>query len=327
MRKEKFVYNKHTLRYEKVEESLSTKLLRIFGFVCAALFSAFMFTLLAHRYFPSPSERALQREYAELENNLQEFERQSDLLNKTLESLRERDAYAYRMVFGMDPIDEGVWQGGIGGSEKYVDLRNSTRSGELVAKNFETIDNLKYKLALQSKSLDTILSKALENEERMASKPMITPVSRKSLRKSVKNLSGWGMRMHPIHGIMRMHKGIDFTAPEGTPIVATGDGVVKLVQKKQIGYGWNIIIDHGYGYQTRYAHMSKFLVKRGDKVIRGQKIGLIGNTGTSTAPHCHYEVYFMGKRINPINYVMDDLSPAEYNKLLRDAQVVNQSFD
>ena len=327
MRKEKFIYNTHTLQYEKVRESLSTRSLRVFGFICAALFTAFIFTVMAHRYTTSPKEKAQLEEIKRLKAEIKSFAETYDQLGEELEVLRNRDAYAHRMIFGMEPIDDGVWEGGIGGHEKYEEFRQYKNSGAALRSVHERLDRLKRQMVLQSKSLDTIINMAREKEVLLASIPSIKPVRSDKLARKVNLLSGFGRRIHPVYKVPRMHTGIDFTAPQGTPIQATGAGKVIRVENKRTGYGKNVVIDHGFGYQTLYAHMSRVDVKEGQTVTRGQQIGLVGTTGTSTAPHCHYEVHRMGEKVNPIHYCMDGLSPEEYQDLVKAAETSNQSFD
>ena len=182
-------------------------------------------------------------------------------------------------------------------------------------------------MVMQSKSLDTIVNMAREKEKMLASIPSMKPVRSDKLARKVRLLSGFGRRIHPIYKVPKMHYGIDFTAPRGTPIQATGDGVVVKVENKRTGYGRNVVIDHGYGYKTLYAHMQDVHVKKGQKVIRGQQIGTVGNSGSSTAPHCHYEVMLKGEKVNPIHYVMDGLSPDQYQELVKASEMSNQSFD
>lgn len=326
MRKERFIFNKQTLRYEKVVEPLSTTLLRIFGFVCAAVFTAFIITLLAHKYFPSPKEKELMRQMAELQAEIQNEKSKVDQALSVLDNLHERDAHAYRMIFGMDPIDDNVRMGGIGGHNAYAKYDNYGETGEMMASLSQRIDLLRRQVNLQSHSLDTILNLANDKETMLASMPSIKPVRSDKLARGVKLLSGFGKRLHPVFKVMRMHNGIDFTAKSGTPIQATGQG--KVIKAGRVsGFGNRVVIDHGYGYQTLYAHMERIDVKVGASVTRGQQIGLVGSTGTSTAPHCHYEVHFQGAPVNPITFVLDGLSPEEYHALQDAAAAVNQSFD
>ena len=325
MGKEKFIYNTHTLRYEKVEQSISQKITKVLGFVCAAIFTAFIFTLLAHRWIPSPQEKLLRNEVKFMESHFAEVNTELEQLREVLAKIQERDAYAHRMVFGMDPIDEGVWEGGVGGHDQYASLRQYS-TGDLLASVSQNVDKLKRQMDLQSRSLDTIINMAKQKEDMLAAIPSIKPVNSSKLPRSVKLLSGFGMRIHPIFKVPKMHYGIDFTAPRGTPIQATGSGRV-IKAERVSGYGNQVVIDHGFGYKTSYAHMKTITVRAGQEVMRGQQIGEVGSTGTSTAPHCHYEVMYKGNKVNPIHYCMDGLTPKEYEELVRAAEMSNQSFD
>lgn len=325
MRREKFTYNTQTLRYEKVVEPLSVTVLRIFGFFCAAILTGFVFMVLAHRYFPSPNERALQREVEQLQSELQLAGENFDALGNVLNKIQERDAYAHRMLFGMDPIDQGVWEGGIGGHDKYKDYRQFRNSGDDIIALKEKVDKLKMQMDIQSKSLDTIVNNAKSKEEMFTSIPSIKPVRSDKLARELKLLSGFGYRIHPIYKVPKMHAGIDFTAPRGTPIQATGNGKVVMAGYGS-GYGKRVMIDHGYGYKTIYGHMDRIDVKVGDVVKRGQAIGIVGSTGVSTAPHCHYEVVYKGNKIDPIQFVTDGLTPEEYQQLVEAASAENQSL-
>lgn len=326
MGKEKFTYNAQTLQYEKVKEPLGVKLVRIFSFLCTAALTAFLFTLILHRYFPSPREKALLSEIEVLKAEYQELDGVVSIFKKELEHLRKRDSYAHRMVFGMDPIDEGVWEGGVGGHDQYGEYLELKNSGSLIATTKQKVDKLKRQMVMQSKSLDTIINMAMEKEKMYASIPSIKPVRSDKLKRHTRLLSGFGWRIHPIYKVPKFHHGIDFSAPTGTPIQATGDGVV-VRANTSASFGKVVEVDHGYGYKTRYAHMNKISVKKGQAVKRGQELGLIGNTGRSKGAHLHYEIHFKGKPIDPINHCLDGLSPQEYEQLVNAAQVVNQSFD
>lgn len=327
MAREKFIYNTQTLRYEKVVEPLSSKILRIAGMVCAVAFTAFIFTLALYKYAPSPKEQQLKREIEQMKTQYVSLNQELERMTGVLENIQERDAYAHRMIFGMEPIDKGVWEGGVGGHEKYQHLTAYENSGETLKNTLEKVDKIKRKLFLQSKSLDTIMTQAQSKEEMYASIPSIKPIRSDKLKRRINLLSGFGRRMHPVHKVVKMHYGIDFTAPKGTAIQATGNGKVVEIKKKRTGYGWSIKIDHGYGFQSFYAHLSKISVKRGQRVTKGEKIGLVGSTGTSTAPHCHYEILKNGKRVNPINYCMDGLTAEEYEEMVKASERQNQSFD
>jgi murein DD-endopeptidase MepM/ murein hydrolase activator NlpD len=268
----------------------------------------------------------MQREIDFLKSNYERVTADLDQMTKVLGNLQERDAYAHRMIFGMDPIDKNVWEGGVGGHDQYEQYRQFKNSGDMLASVHSKLDKLKRQMVLQSKSIDTVLTMAQEQEKMLASMPSIKPVRSDKLARNVRLLSGFGYRVHPIFKVPKMHWGIDFTAPRGTPIQATGAGRVVKAERSS-SYGNYVVIDHGYGYETLYAHMSRIDVKRGDKVVRGEQIGLVGSTGRSTAPHCHYELTYKGKKVNPIYYCMDGLTPEEYQELVKAAETANQSLD
>ncbi|MCB0704631.1 MAG: M23 family metallopeptidase [Saprospiraceae bacterium] len=327
MGKEKFFYNTHTLRYEKVEVTLKEKLIRAFGFLCAVVVTGVFATLFIWQFFPSPREEMLLKENQQFQTVVTDITNQYEKMSLVLNNLRERDASVHRLMFGMEPIDDNIWQGGIGGHEKYRDLSQLPESGDMLANTLARVDKLKRQLSLQSESLDTIIMLAKDREQMLSSIPSIKPVRSDKLARNIKLLSGFGYRIHPIHKVRKMHTGIDFTAPTGTPIQSTGDGKVVRIDRLRTGYGNHVVIDHGYGYQTLYGHMSQIDVHVGQKVKKGQQIGLVGSTGSSTAPHCHYEVIYKGEKVNPIQYCMDGLSPEEYQELVGLADVANQSFD
>jgi len=327
MKREKFFYNTQTLRYEKVEVSLKEKIIRIIGFSCAILFSAVVFTLLVWKLFPSPQEELLHKEIDQMKAVYGQLEDDFNTMDKALANLHERDRLVDRMILEMDPVEENVWQGGVGGHDRFADLKEFENSGKLMAGIKQKAERLKRQMVIQSKSLEEIEKKAKDKAKMLASIPSIKPVRSDKLARNIRALSGFGYRIHPIYKVRKLHAGIDFTSPRGTPIQATGDGKVVRIQHKRRGYGLNVVIDHGYGYKTLYGHMSRLDVKLGQKVKKGQPIGLVGSSGTSTAPHCHYEVIYKGKKVNPIAYCMDGLSPKEYEELVRQAEIANQSFD
>jgi len=283
--------------------------------------------VFAYQYFPTPKEKVMEKEKEQLEFYLTQLTDEYDLLSKKIESLHEKDSEINRMILGVKPIDDGIWNGGIGGHDKYEFLENFKETGKMIKENLETVDKLKIKIDIQKKSLDSLYKVAVVKEKKLASIPSIKPVKETSLKKDVKFLSGFGMRIHPIHKLRRFHKGIDFTAPQGTDIQATGNGRVVSINKTGSGYGKHLMIDHGYGYKTLFAHMHSINVKEGDIVKKGQFIGKVGSTGTSTAPHLHYEIWLNGVAINPIDYCLDGLSPKEYQDIVKRASTDNQSLD
>jgi len=327
MRKEKFIYNTQTLQYEKAVTPLRVKIIRTLGFALAVTLTSVVIISIANNFFPSPKEQAQQREIEQMEYHYSAMNNQIELMAKVLDNVQERDASVHRMLFGMDPIDKDVWNSGVGGHERYANLTKFKNTGDLLISTQEKVDKLKNQLSIQSQSLDKVQQLAADKEVMLPSVPAIKPIRSDKMKRNIRSMSGFGWRIHPIFKRRKMHTGIDFTCPSGTPIIATGDGKILKIEKRKSGYGKSVVIDHGYGYKTRYAHMSSIDVKRGEMVKRGQVIGAVGSTGTSTAPHLHYEVIHKGKKVDPIHYCMDGLSPKEYQELVDMAATGNQSFD
>jgi hypothetical protein len=327
MSKIKYVYNPTTLQFEEYREPGKTKIQKILGYSLAIAFTSVSIYFLADKYVPSPKVAMLQKEIQQMEYFYTEINEVYSEIAENVESLHKKDSEVHRMIFGIDPMDEAIWNGGIGGAKRYKQVNDNFSSGELVESSLSKLDKLKRKIHMQNMSLDSLYQRAVAKEKMLASIPSIKPVREDKLKRQMRNLSGYGIRLHPVHKVKKLHQGIDFTAPRGTSIQATGSGIVTRVESRRNGYGKNVIIDHGYGFTTLYAHMKEVEVKTGDKVIKGQKIGEVGSTGTSTAPHCHYEVRVNGKAVNPIDYCLDGLSPEEYKELVENASVENQSFD
>ncbi|HRX28109.1 MAG TPA: M23 family metallopeptidase [Saprospiraceae bacterium] len=327
MKKEKYVYNERTLQFEKLRLSPQEILIQIGKNVLSVLLVAAGLSWVVYRYMPSPREVAQERELKQLNYYVNALNADVSNMSELLDGLHERDGSVNRIIFGMDPIDENIWNGGTGGHNKYSQLENYGNTGAMLSTSLQKADLLMQKMDIQKKSLDTIYNLAMKRENRLASIPSIKPVRSDLLKHDIHALSGYGIRLHPVHKVKKLHKGLDFTAPEGTAIQATGDGKVTKIEHKSNGYGNYVIIDHGYGYKSLYAHMKKIEVKLGETVVKGQEIGKVGSTGTSTAPHCHYEVLVNGKSVNPIDYCLDGLSPEEYKELVEKASQENQSFD
>ncbi|MEY3241351.1 MAG: hypothetical protein RIR11_2790 [Bacteroidota bacterium] len=325
-RKEKFVYNIHTLTYEKVIVPFKTRIWQAFGFFSVVLVTATALLVALYTYFPSPREKELLREIDQMGYKYEQLNGQLDMMSKVLTNIQERDANVHRSVFGMDPIDQDIWNGGVGGHEAHPELNAFKYSSETIRATLEKMDAIGLKLSIQSKSLDTIQQLANNQQQMLASIPSIKPVREDKLQKSMNVLSGFGYRIHPVYKVKKFHQGVDFPARIGTAIQSTGDGVVAEAGWHS-GYGNCVRINHGYGYETWYAHMSHMDVRVGEKVKKGQKIGQVGDTGLSTAPHLHYEVHYKGGPINPINFCMDKLTPLEYQALTNSANTANQSLD
>jgi murein DD-endopeptidase MepM/ murein hydrolase activator NlpD len=297
--------------------------IRVSAYASAAFVSAFALYFLFSSYIPSPREKALERKISDMQLVFEEIDAQLEQANYVLDNLRDRDSKVYELLLGTEPIDHNIWIGGTGGHDRSKEwISDDLTFGDLESK----MEQLERKIVLQSRYLEDVEKDAALREEKLASIPSIRPLSKHS-NSYLRMLSGFGMRNHPVYHIRRMHKGMDFPAPIGTPIVATGDGKVHRVKNQRTGYGKSIIIDHGFGYKTLYAHLNSIDVKKGDKIKKGQHIGTIGRTGTATAPHLHYEVHHHDSPINPIHFCMDGLSPEEYQQLVEAASVPNQSFD
>ncbi|MBK9735260.1 MAG: M23 family metallopeptidase [Saprospiraceae bacterium] len=323
----KYVYNEHTLKYEEHKLTRKEKLRKSLYFMSAVVVTAVLMFIAAYQYFPTPKERVMQKDKEQLEFYLSTLNDEYEILSKKIEDLHVKDGEINRMILGAKPIDDGIWNGGTGGHDKYAFLENFKETGIMLKANLVRVDLLKMKVDIQRKSLDSLYKVAVIKEKKLASIPSIKPVKETALKKDVKFLSGFGTRIHPIHKMRRFHKGIDFTAPQGTDIQATGDGRIVSINKTGSGYGKHVLIDHGYGYKTLYAHMHAITAKEGDIVKKGHKIGIVGSTGSSTGAHLHYEVWLNGVAINPIDYCLDGLTAKEYQDLVKRASTDNQSLD
>lgn len=323
MKKAKYYYNKHSLSYEKIRESKVKVTLRILGFLTTTFAFALLILVVASYYFDSPVEKELKRELSKMKLEYELMDKRLSQMNAVLVGLQERDDNIYRVIFEAEPISESVRTAGYGGVNKYVDFKNY-ENGQIMADLASKLDRLGKQLYIQSKSYDEVAQLIKDKEIMLASIPAIQPVSNKDLTRFA---SGYGYRIHPIYKTRKMHFGVDFTAPTGSDIYCTGNGVVAKASHSRRGFGNHVVVDHGFGYETIYAHMSEIEVKKGQRVQRGDVLGKVGNTGTSTAPHLHYEVHKDGRRIDPINFFYNDLNPDEYEKMIEIAATNNQSFD
>jgi murein DD-endopeptidase MepM/ murein hydrolase activator NlpD len=320
----KYYYDKKSLSYKEINPK-DNLFFAIFKYSMSSLIIASLLTFLIFVFIDSPKEKKLKREIYNLE--LQYISILEDLKNAelVLDDIQKRDDNIYRMIFGIDPIDESIRKAGFGGANRYEQYKGYNYS-DLIIENRKNIDKLNKQLFIQSKSFDEVIHLAINKADMLASIPAIQPISNKELKRMA---SGFGRRIDPIYKTKKFHYGMDFAAPIGTPVYATGNGVVNKIKtsRSKKDYGNYILIDHGYDYESFYAHLDKVFVSRGKKVKRGDLIGHVGNTGKSTAPHLHYEVRYKKQKINPINFYHSDLSPEEYEKMLSIASQENQSFD
>lgn len=275
------------------------------------------------QFFDSPKEKRLINEINHLVNQYEVLDNKMSKIEVVLDDIQKRDDNIYRTIFEADPIPTSIRKQGFGGINRYKELEGFSNS-KIIIETSSKIDQLTKQLYLQSKSFDEIIDLTKDKLSMLASIPAIQPVSNKNLKRMA---SGYGYRIHPIYKTRKLHTGMDFSAKIGTEIYATGNGKISKVRRSKKGYGNYVEINHGYGYKTLYAHMSKSIVKKGQKVKRGEVIGYVGNTGTSVAPHLHYEVHKNGKKIDPVNFYYNDLSTEEYSKMLEISSQNNQSFD
>jgi murein DD-endopeptidase MepM/ murein hydrolase activator NlpD len=323
MGKVKYYYDSETLSYRKIERKKTTTLKYAGAFLTAAALFGFLSFFIASQYIESPKERQMARE-------LQNMELQYELLNKrmddaiaALENVEERDNAIYRLYFEANPIPTEQRRAGFGGINRYKKFEGFDNS-QLIATSNKRIDILEKAIVVQSKSLDEIARLAEDKGKFLEAIPAIQPISNENMTRMA---SGYGYRTDPFTKVRKFHFGMDFTAPRGTPIYASGDGVIKRADNRSTGYGNHIRIDHGYGYISLYAHLYKYNVKVNQRVKRGDLIGFVGSTGRSEAPHLHYEIFKDGDRINPINFYYGNLSAEEYDILLKKASLENQSLD
>lgn len=325
MSKVKYYYDPDTLSYRKIEPKKSRRYRNILLFVLgSALFGFLGLTLLLNtNLLNTPRELSLNRE-------LNNYELQFELLNKKMEqieyvlaNIEDRDNNIYRLYFEANPIPEEQRRAGFGGINRYKSLEGFNNT-DMIISTTKRLDIIQKQMVIQSRSLDEITKLAEEKEKLLVAIPAIQPINNDDLTRMA---SGYGWRSDPFTKARKMHWGMDFTSPKGSPIYATGDGKVKRADNNSSGYGKHIRIDHGYGYITLYGHLSKYNVKKGQRVKRGDLIGFVGSTGRSEAPHLHYEVRKDGDRINPINFYYGSLSAEEFENMLKYANQENQSLD
>ncbi|TDG95668.1 M23 family metallopeptidase [Cardinium endosymbiont of Culicoides punctatus] len=315
MRKAKYYYNPVTCSYERVRASVSTIILRSCIFLFFSFAAACGMVRYYNNFFISPKERTLLAENEQLRSYYHVVQKKIEQSTTLLTSLQEQDDTIYRVLLNTDPLSSVERNAGIGGVNKYAHLGKDT----LIAQTLSRVDQLNSKLIIQKKSYNYILGLANKAASKLRSTPAFPPVSKQHLKRIS---APFGMRLHPIHKVYKEHEGVDFSAPMHTPIYVAANGSVKWIKNSKKGYGNHIMIEHGNGFQTMYAHLNKIIVKEGQKLAKGQRIGTVGNTGFSTAPHLHYEVYCNGKRVDPIQYFVGELTPAEYDAVRK--QSANQ---
>lgn len=323
MKKIKYYYNTNTLRYEKLETPLRVTLLRVLGFLSASIVTAFIFVTIAYRYFPSTNEKRLMQVNDALKDNYYVLNEKVKSLQQQMGELEKRDNDVYRAIFEANPIPDSARAKAMA-QQQEIQLVQSMDQDNLAASIAGTLKNLGARIDYQTKSYKEIDGFIKNKEQLLACTPAIQPVSNKDLKRIA---SGFGYRIDPVYKTSKFHAGLDFAAPLGTPIYATANGTVETAGNTGNGYGNHVIINNGYGYSTLFGHMFRIKVRPGQKVKRGEVIGWVGSTGKSTGPHCHYEVHRNGDPVDPVYYFYNDITPEQYDRLLKLAASSNQSFD
>jgi murein DD-endopeptidase MepM/ murein hydrolase activator NlpD len=319
----KYKFDPDSLSFDKIRLGIKTLLLRFLAYFIGSVIIALVYWGVFASFFDSPKEKALKREVEQMTIQYELIHKEMATVENVLEDLQKTDDNLYRTIFEAEPVPNTEREGGIGGVNRYAALEGYNNSN-LVIETASRLDKIRKKVYVQSKSYDDLIKLAENKSDMLKAIPSIMPLSNQDLTRTA---SGYGWRIHPLYKISKFHYGMDFTAPLGTEIYATGNGTVKEVVTAQRGFGKSVLIDHGFGYTSLYAHLSNFNVRIGQKVQRGDIIGFVGSTGTSVTNHLHYEIKLNGSNVDPVNYYFEDLSAAQYEKMIEIASKTGTSFD
>lgn len=311
------------MRFEKLTTPLRVRLLQVFGYIAASIVTGILIFAITFRYIDSPKEKLLRQQNDDLKQNYKVMEERIKQLRLQMDEIANRDNYVYRSIFESNPIPDSARVKEME-KKKEVQLVQSMGETELVTSMADQLNNLSLRMAYQLKSFNAIENMVKNKEKLIAAIPSIQPISNRNLNRVA---SGFGYRIDPIYKDRRLHAGLDFTAPIGTPIYAAADGVIKDAGFNTGGYGNRVVVNHGFGYETLYAHMVRIKARVGTRVKRGEVIGYVGSTGKSTGPHLHYEVHKNGTQLDPIYFFYNDLTPAQFDRILKLAAASNQTFD
>jgi hypothetical protein len=323
MPKSRYKFNPESLSFDKIRLGFRAVLMRALAFFVGSLLIAIVYYLIFAMFVNSPKEKSLMREIGQLTLQYDMIQREMNNLEKVMGQLEQTDDNLYRTIFEAEPIPQTLREGGVGGVNRYKELEGFENSS-IVIETTKRLDAIRKRVYVQSKSFDELISLAVRKEDILKSIPAVMPISNKDLTRVA---SGFGLRIHPYYKIVKFHAGMDFTAPSGTDVYATGNGVISAVNSSKRGLGNHIIIDHGFGLTSIYAHLESAIVRKGQKVERGDVIGYVGSTGMSIAPHLHYEIKLNGINVDPVNYYFNDLTPEEYERIVEIASKTGQSFD
>lgn len=319
----RYKFNPDSVSFVKIRLGFRDFLLRGLAYFVGSLLIALMYYLIFAIFVDSPKEKALLREIEQLTLQYELVQREMTSLEKVILQLEEKDDNLYRSIFQAEPIPSTLRRGGVGGINRYKELEGYNNS-KIVVETTKKLDEIRKRIVIQSKSFDDLIELSKRKDEMMVSIPAIMPISNRDL---IRTASGFGLRVHPIYKIIKFHAGMDFTAPLGTDVYSTGNGTIAETISSKRGLGNHVIINHGFGYTTIYAHLDRINVRKGQKVERGDVIGFVGSTGLSLANHLHYEVKLNGKNVDPMNYYSNDLTPAQYERMIEIASKTGQSFD
>jgi len=324
MSKVKYKFNKKSLTFDRVQTTMRKRLLYFFSHLSTGVVFAAVVLVVAYNFIDSPKEKSQKREIDQMKLQYQMLSDQLDKVTRILDDLQDRDDNIYRVIFEAEPIPDAIRSAGIGGIDRYEALKGYSNS-DLIIETEKKMDKILGRLYVQSKSFDEVFEMARNKERMLVSIPAIQPVNNRDLKR-VGSYFGW--RMDPFYKVRKFHEGMDFSAPVGTEIYATGNGTVVVAGRDaQGGYGNQVWIDHGFSYRTVYAHLSRVFVKPGQKILRGQIIGYVGNTGKSTSPHLHYEVRKNGVPVNPIYFFFNDITPEQFQQMLDLSARPSQTMD
>lgn len=323
MKKIKYFFNTHTLRFEKIEVPFKVRMLQTIGFIVASLAVGVLLVAILFQYIDSPKERLLRQQNTAYKESYAVLQERMKQLELQMVELEQRDNEVYRSIFEATPIPDSARVKEMLAKNE-IRLIQALSNTELIENMRNQLNNLSLRMSFQSKSFVEITTMVKNKEKLLRAIPAIQPISNKNLKRVA---SGFGYRIDPLYKDFRLHAGLDFSAPTGTPIYATSDGVVQSAGFSTDGYGNKVVINHGYGFQTLYAHMVRVKAKAGQSVKRGEVIGYVGSTGKSTGSHLHYEVIKRGAKVDPVYYFFNDLTPAQFDRLLKEAAANKQSLD
>ena len=323
MKKIKYFFNTHTLRFEKIEVPLKVRLLQTIGFILASIAVGVLFVAILFKFIDSPKERLLRQQNTAYKESYAVLQERMKQLELQMVELEQRDNDVYRSIFEATPIPDSARVKEMLAKNE-IRLIQSLSNTALIENMRNQLNNLSLRMSFQGQSFTEITAMVKNKEKLLRAIPAIQPVSNKNLKRVA---SGFGYRIDPLYKDSRLHAGLDFSAPTGTPIYATADGEVQIAGLNTDGYGNKVVINHGYGFQTLYAHMVRVIARVGQSIKRGEVIGYVGSTGKSTGPHLHYEVIKRGTKVDPVYYFYNDLTPAQFDRLLKEAAANKQSLD